>query len=471
MIILLCGRESDGRSDSTMNNYWEAAKKDLEAFQKAAQEVRSVRLGTPQAEDTFKRYTFAPNALMLTTQKGFIDWFLVAFGREAEATLDAMRPRGPLLMALSDYQRPEDYQELKGQLDRFEQTIQQFLGQVGPSQCSYGGFKIKDFFRLGPGKLRMLFDAIDFLQAIFKKRGVPDLLQAGVKEVLVRDTDDAGALYNSHSKTIEVGVTMFTEEGPHRMLGTGSWIMGSFMHEFGHHVHMSYIKGEAREFWDSAWQPIQETRDKLDQIKPAELERFYALLERDDFNPAKTARRLKGMDKVKFAYWLRDPGIGEPLITPNQFRLTKRGQQLFEALRNPQLYVKVHYGYTPDEPEFEPTLERVVRHKKKILGLGYSSGLRISPDTVKILRQENPEIEEVLQGLYTQLQIPTEYGKTNEFEDFADTFVLFMVSPEKLPPNALYRMKRTLWLSGFGGKPVSRLAHHVVRRYLYGKTQ
>jgi len=454
-----------------MTREWEEAKKDLEAFQRAAQEVRAVRLGTPQAKDVFDRYTFAPNALMLTTQKGFIDWVLLAFGGDAEATLDAMRPRGPVLLALSDNQKPEDYQELLGQLDRFEQTLQQFLGQIGPAQFQYKGFPVTDQFRLGPKRLQKLFDAIDFLRATFKKRGVPELLQEGVKKVVLQDTDDAGALYVSHAQTIVLGKTMFTEDGPHRMLGTGSWIMGSFMHEFGHFVHMTYIKGEAREFWDGAWDPIHDTRSLLDQIKPNELERYYALLEKDDFNPAKTARRLKGLDKVKFAYWLRDPGMGDPLIAANQFRLTKRGQQLFDVIRNPQLYVKTNYGYSPDDPDFDRTVERVVAHKKKILGLGYSSGLRIAPDTVNLLRRENPEVGEALKALYEQLQIPTEYGTTDEKEDFADTFVLFMVSPEKLPPNALYRMRRTLWLSGFGGKPVSKLAFQVVHRYLHGKAQ
>lgn len=59
------------------------------------------------------------------------------------------------------------------------------------------------------------------------------------------------------------------------------------------------------------------------------------------------------------------------------------------------------------------------------------------------------------------LEIPTEYGKTNKFEDFAETFVVFMTKPEMLTPTSKYRMQQVLSLSGLYGKPVMRLASDV----------
>ena len=61
-----------------------------------------------------------------------------------------------------------------------------------------------------------------------------------------------------------------------------------------------------------------------------------------------------------------------------------------------------------------------------------------------------------------QMDIPTEYGKTNQFEDFADTFVIFLTQPGRLTPTAKYRMQQVLSLSGFYGKPVKRLAHRAM---------
>ncbi len=56
------------------------------------------------------------------------------------------------------------------------------------------------------------------------------------------------------------------------------------------------------------------------------------------------------------------------------------------------------------------------------------------------------------------LEIVTDYGKTDKYEDFAETFLLFMVAPEKLSPTAKFRMQRALSLSGLYGKPVLHLS-------------
>jgi hypothetical protein len=242
-----------------------------------------------------------------------------------------------------------------------------------------------------------------------------------------------------------------------------NWAQGTFLHEFAHHVHLNYISQEAREFWDGTWDPVKKLKQKFDRITPGELDRFFALLEKNRFDPSKTAKQLKGSDKVKFAYWLRGSGgMGDPLITPRQFRLTKRGKYLFGRLLDPGRVVEENYGYRRGTPEFEERVERVVTHVKNLLGMGYSSGLAISPKVF----EKDPAVNEALESLYQELGIPTDYGRTNEKEDFAESFVFFMVQPEKLTNNARYRMNRTLWLSGFGGKPVMRLAMRVVQRFL-----
>jgi hypothetical protein len=458
------------RRVTASGNLWPEAKKALEGFQAAVKEVRSVDLTSSRAEEIFDKYAFAPNDLLITTQKGFFTWFEFAFGTKAYADISSTRPQGPDLLALSENPDPRAYQALLTQITAHERSIQRYLDQLGPEQFNYKGFKIQDRFHLGPDKMSMVFDAINFLLAVFRKRGVPNLIQEGLQEVILRDTGDAGGLYNSRAKTIELGPTLLTDQ-VHRLLGNDSWILGSFMHEFGHHIHMNYVTGDAQAFWDGAWDPIHELKGTLDKISQGELERFFALLEKDGFNPTKTAKRLKGADKIKFAYWLRDPGFGEPIITPNQFRLTKRGREIFDVLRDPEGYVQRIYGYSPEEPEFKKRVWKVVEHKKKILGVGYSTGLRIAPEMVRKLKEADPEIDAAINSLYESLGIPSEYGKTNELEDFADTFVLFMTAPEKLSPNALYRMKRTLWLSGFGGKPVSKLAYRVAWLYLQRDTQ
>jgi hypothetical protein len=172
---------------------------------------------------------------------------------------------------------------------------------------------------------------------------------------------------------------------------------------------------------------------------------------------------LRGIDKVKFAYWLRNPMWGQPLITPKQFRLTKAGEAVFDILRDPHKWYVEHEGeisYAGDTEE--KWVARAVKNKRENLLLDYSGGMGISPKEVENLRKADPAIDQALEQEYQALGVPSEYGKTNEHEDFAESFVLFLTDPGKLSENALYRMKHTLWLSGFGGKPVMRLATRPV---------
>lgn len=55
-----------------------------------------------------------------------------------------------------------------------------------------------------------------------------------------------------------------------------------------------------------------------------------------------------------------------------------------------------------------------------------------------------------------QLDVVTEYGKVDQYEDFAETFMLFVIAPEKLTPNAKLRMQRVLSLSSLYGKPLMK---------------
>ncbi len=79
-------------------------------------------------------------------------------------------------------------------------------------------------------------------------------------------------------------------------------------------------------------------------------------------------------------------------------------------------------------------------------------------------RNQDPKRNQKLEPL----EIVTDYGKVDKYEDFAETFMVFMAAPDKLTPTAKYRMQQALSLSGLYGKPVLKLAHRVLARYLAG---
>lgn len=64
-----------------------------------------------------------------------------------------------------------------------------------------------------------------------------------------------------------------------------------------------------------------------------------------------------------------------------------------------------------------------------------------------------------------ELDAPTEYAKTNKFEDFSETFAVFMVQPERLSPTARYRMQQVFSVAGVYGKRVMPIASRVVARF------
>jgi hypothetical protein len=84
-----------------------------------------------------------------------------------------------------------------------------------------------------------------------------------------------------------------------------------------------------------------------------------------------------------------------------------------------------------------------------------------NPNTRYMTDKEREQRKEQLDPL----ELVSEYGYTDQYEDFADTFVVFMAAPEKLSETAKFRMQRALSLSGLYGKPVMRLAAAVLARY------
>ena len=441
---------------------WGNAVKALRAFQVAVKAIKAV---DPTSEDTsvLRKYAFLPSPLAVTLDDGFITWANLAFGSNTASQLDILRPKGTALMHGDDLS--VGYAEFVSALDSYQAGIQAYLDQVGPESFTYAGFKVVDTIRVGEMKRKMVFDAIDFLVALFKRRGAERLLRDSITQIVLEfnpDSDWSG-YYLSDEKLISLDV----EKCLNPRFGSRlwhNWVQEVLLHEFGHYVHMTYIKGEARDFWDQTWAPVEELKKALGQVSQAEMQRYYVLLERDNFVPVATAKRLKGVDKVKFAYWLRHPMMNGPLITPGQFRLTDHGKSLFERLRDPLKCVQERGSYLGIS--LDENVKLLVQAAQDVLGLGYISALAINETDVEELRKADPSIGQALEAVYSKLGVPSDYGKTNEKEDFAESFVLFMTAPEKLSENALYRMKHTLWLSGFGGKPVmEHLAKRVLARY------
>lgn len=230
-------------------------------------------------------------------------------------------------------------------IEAYKAAVQAALNSTAPASFTYQGFKIQNELHFSEALCLQSLEGLDYLKALFKKRGVPKILDQGISHVSL--VYDMGAVAYLHSGTRElvISVSEIIKAQPSRIISDTSFGNETILHEFGHFVHLNYIKGEAREAWNSPWEGIENLADPKNRHLPED---------------SKTKR---------------------------------------------------------DE--------------------------RLAP-----------------------LDIVTEYGKVNQNEDFAETFVAFMAAPEKLTPVSKFRMQRALSLSGLYGKAVMPLlAQKVAARY------
>lgn len=350
--------------------------------------------------------------------------------------------------------------------DQYIKEVDWFTKQAGPEHLTYSGFKVSNPQRAPDKTLRGMLSGVDHIMAIFRKRGMEKALAKAVKDILVRKFiphERGVGYYDSNLRRITLTDAILRPGGGRLM---ERWISEVFLHEFGHHVHMTYLHPNARKEWDAGWSPVESAREKIEQefkITGKDRRRFFDLIERNDWSPSKAARKLKGLDRLRFTAWLRNPGTGSmSLITPKYVRLTSRGQKVFDFLRDPEASYREEWGISEiDEQAARQIAMRVRRFRNDVLGLDWE-GADLIP---RVLQDEIRKEDKSVDAAIDALEVPSEWARTNTLEDFAETFVAFMANPAKLSDQAKFRMQRALSLSGLYGKPVMRLAERVAQAW------
>ena len=348
--------------------------------------------------------------------------------------------------------------------------LQNVMSKVGPARFNYKGFPILNPDRLSDPIVEHLLRGIDYLTAMFRKRGMEDLLRQGITRVVVRfqqpgdkSPHTGGPVvgwYHGGEKYIEF-LHAAARKGKGRL--TDDWAAEVFTHEFGHYVHMDYLHPSARKEWDSGWTGVEQAQKALNEeisVSPEERKRYWKMLEGGRGDLSKVRGKLKGLDKLKFHAWLSNPMLGGAYVTPKQLRWTRDyGTWLSDLLRDPMAYVSqysVEEGYPPGEQE--KRAERALQVKRDALGVTPDYDAIYHPqlpqDLIEKYRKEDKSVAQAIDAL----EVPSWYARTNEREDFAESFVAFLSNPGALSDTARFRMQRSLALSGLYGKPVGRNA-------------
>lgn len=301
-------------------------------------------------------------------------------------------------------------------------------------------------------QVREVLDALEWVMDLFKRRGLAPLLKQGLKRVVLQETrdgfDDSSADGWYDADTKEIRLTPDTRNLKTMSRFLKNWQAEVFLHEFGHHVHMSLLPRAAKEFWDSGWDFVHEALERTAVLTLADRRRFVDLLTKQGFDAQAAGRRLKGLDRLKYLGYLRQLGW---IQGGKQVRLTPYGKEVVAYIQH------IEQTGGSGSSEFKSWFNEALR-------LDDSSAHDIPEDLVDQIRAQDRSVDEALDAL----GIPSEYGKTDLFEDFAETFVEFMVHPERLSSVARWRMGRTLGLSDAHGQRIIKLTRvaSLVKQFL-----
>ncbi len=442
-------------------HFWAQAESDLRIFNDRYAEAHRLREPIDEVGDRLlNEFAFRKNGTAPSfSGTGFREWLSRAFGLMDVDDPDAHRPMGALTLEVADGKRPlRDFLEA---LDQYKDALQAVVHATAPASFEYQGFKITNPEHIGEAQARRMLEGIDYVVALFKTKGLDHLLHDGVTSIDLQ-LDLGGnthGLYFTNTRHIALSARALGGSG---RMGL-KWINEVFLHEFGHYVHLHHLSKEAKEVWDHGWHEVHEKKKEVEtlfnNISQGERQKFFDLIKASHWDVASAARKLKGIAKVKFGAWLRQPMIGQPLITDKQFRLTKDGESVFSFFRDPKKYMADHYDwYEKDGEEYTRQLERVERQRLDRLTLLYAGNLPVPRAVVEELAKSDPEMNKAVADAIAKLEIVSDYGKTDEREDFAESFVAFVGAPGKLTPTAKFRMQQALALSGLYGKHVMRLA-------------
>ena len=460
---------------------WSKVRRSLSEFASKVQEVKRSWKGSLDTIESF------------SVGEGFPESALAWFRRN----WPSLRERMSLVQAeeaiiasaqrlMKSVRRPKDfpevsashvYKELVEALTQYMRVLQSFFQQAGPRNFTYKGFKILNPDRMPDHLVEPLLGAISYVTALFKRRGVLPVLQDTVDLIVLRHQaqgEKAHGWYLPQKKEIHL-LSVATAKNTGRMLI--NWVNEVFLHEVGHHIHLTLLHPRARVEWDSAWADVEdaerEAAEHMKEIRQVSLQErqwFWKLLLRAKGNLR--VIKLKGIDRMKFHAWLRKPLMGGPFVTPKQLRWTKVGKRrIQEFLEDPERLYQ-HYAEYGGETAVQ---EQIAKHRARLeetLGVnGTVNGPYplLTEDQVEEYRKD----DEIVDAALDALEMPTSYARTNEREDFAETFVAFMADPGRLSKQARYRMKRALALSDLYGKTIMKLAStsRVARRWLQRKAR
>lgn len=355
---------------------------------------------------------------------------------------------------------PKQISDAIAAYDGFVSLANDLIQQVAPARFQYAGFKIWNPQRLAQHKLDPILKRLSQVIALFRRRNVMGVLGQSVKQVVIRfkpKNSKQSAAYLPASRWLVMNVWSEQEA---RARAHGRFLespeLESLLHELGHHIYYS-LSPNAMVAWDAFWSNVKRAEyedERRRTLTQADRLKYWLELQKGP-DPRTAIKDLEAVEEWRIYGWLRLSGF----VEKRGRRLTTQGKELAEFIADPKGYTRAIFrNVTDDEvaPEIIATYENKLRRDfQKSLKLDIAGVIVLPP---KLAYELAGRGRTERKNAIDELEVPSDYARTDPLEDFAETFTLFMMGPERLSSVARYRMKRTLVLSGLYGKPVMRVA-------------
>jgi len=361
-------------------------------------------------------------------------------------------------------------------------AISALFADLYPKNFTYKGFNIRNTDRLSRYVVNNMLEGIEVLVEIFKKRAMTHALQDGLRFVVLRFArkfdGNAAATYSHDFRNITMlQWTLNPREDGHYE----NWIVETFIHEFGHYIHQAYLSKDAKQVWDEGWTGVEKAKyqDMVENrpvvINKEDRDNYYDWwkAKRYDFKAVAFDMEEGSPDQIKYMGWLALDDIGLS-YDPNAVVLTPFAKQMSKFFRTPKAeWLEEFKNSKKDDPLYgEDFLVDFAEQEYTKKRNSYFDALRFggpkSYSTQYLPKEPSANRTNRADEALAELGLPTPYAGTNLKEDFAETFVMFLLKPERLSKIARYRMERALSLSGLYGKPVMQLAKVAANLVLQG---
>lgn len=480
---------------------------------------RVIRIGDPEAESLaeVRRLVMTIYGLVVDLYKAEIipESFYADFAKENrkrihQALIYDLKPTSSWSDLVGD--PLEQWRYYQDSLIRLVKKSVQYL-KPAPSSFKWQGFQIFNPSGISEPPIDAALDALSEGLNLLKRRGLESVVTDNLTSITLAPAGFAfqGASgksyvsvgnYRPFDKTMTLVISNLNKASGNHIK---RWFTEVFLHELGHHIHLNYITPEAKKFWDSGWDIVQQYKNELLKMNTISLEDILGFIKALEATPNLQAvgKTLKGFDRAKYMYWLQKMGLSSVFT---QVRPTKLGKS-FEVLIARDVFQMDHtdavkamleayreFGYPvrkdlpdyildymdegggPLDSEMSSKLwgfltasgsifdegRREIAYVKSLSHLG----AKLPSVVMKAQAGADITIQKSVNKALEDLGIPSNYGKEDFQEDFAETFVLFVAAPDRLSKTARWRMGRTLGLSEAGGKKVMRLSKKIALSYL-----